>query len=142
MLSVRTFAALMGASVLVFTTAVTAQTQNNPIPGIDVVVKKQPTGTAMARGQTDAKGEIVLRDLPAGTYTVVLTGKPLDEVGKLKGTAAVVAILALGVGKPASSQTKRAGGTLEGDIKVSDEDAKAKTLRLRISADVSTLRVR
>jgi len=94
----------------------------------------------MARGKTDAKGEIVLRDLPAGEYTVVLTGKPLDEVAKLKGPMAVVAILALGVGKPASSRTKRVGGALEGEITVSNEDARAKSIRVRISADVSTLR--
>lgn len=140
MLSVRTFAALLGATVLAFVTSAGAQTQNNPIPGIDVVVKKKPSGTAMARGQTDAKGEILLKDLPAGEYTVVLTGKPLDEAAKLKGTTAVVGLLALGAGKPASSPTKRVGGALEGDIKVSDEDARAKSIRVRISADVSTLR--
>lgn len=96
----------------------------------------------MARGQTDAKGETLLKDLPAGKHTVVLTGKPLVEVANLKGTTGVVSLLALGVGKPANMQTKRVARTLEGDMKVSDEDAKAKTLRVRVSADVPTLRVR
>ncbi len=140
MLSVRTFAALLGTAALACVTLAGAQASNTPIPGIDIVVKKKPAGTAMARGQTDAKGEIVLKDLPAGTYTVVLTGKPLDEPAKIKGSTAIVAILALGTGKPASSPTKRVGGALEGEIKVSDEDARAKSIRLRISADVSTLR--
>ena len=68
MLSVRTFAALLGATVLVFVTSAGAQTQNNPIPGIDVVVKKKPSGTAIARGQTDAKGEILRKTCrPANT---------------------------------------------------------------------------
>lgn len=141
MLSVRTFATLLGATALACVTLAGAQASNQPIPGIDVVIQKQPGGGAIvARGSTDAKGEIVLKDLPAGAYKVVLTGKPLDEPAKIKGSTAIVAILALGVGKPASSPTKRVGGALEGEIKVSDEDARAKSIRLRISADVSTLR--
>ena len=139
-MSIKSFCAALSALAFVVVSASSAWAINDPIPGIDVVVKKKPSGAAVARGQTDAKGEIVLRDLPAGEYTVVLTGKPLDEAEKLKGTTAVVGLLALGVGRPASSPTKRVGGALEGDIKVSDEDARAKSIRVRISADVSTLR--
>lgn len=35
---------------------VLAQSSNNPIPGIDVVVKKQPTGSALVVGQSGRDG--------------------------------------------------------------------------------------
>ncbi len=141
MQSVRSLAVLFGAIVVAWGSVASAQTQNNPIPGIDVVVKKQPAGVLIARGQTDAKGEIVLKDLPAGDYAVALSGKGLDEALKQKGATGAVTIQTVGASKPEGSPTKRVGNGMEGEIKVTDQDARAKTLRVRVSADVSTLRV-
>lgn len=56
------------ASVLVIEPAIA---QNNPIPGIDVVVKKKPSGTAL-HVITDKGGRFVVRGLAAGAYTISL----------------------------------------------------------------------
>jgi hypothetical protein len=60
-----------------------AQNQNAPIARIDVVVKKQPAGTAIFKGTTDSKGEVTVKELPAGRYMVVLTAKPGTDGGSL-----------------------------------------------------------
>ena len=44
-----------------------ALASNEPIPGIDVVVKKKPSGTAI-HVTTDKNGAFVFKNLPAGTY--------------------------------------------------------------------------
>lgn len=44
--------------------------QNNPIPGIDVVVRKQPGGSAFAEPITDSNGQFTLPNLPDGQYTL------------------------------------------------------------------------
>lgn len=41
---------------------------NNPIPGIDVVVRKQPGGTAYAAPRTNSSGEFSFSNLPDGEY--------------------------------------------------------------------------
>ena len=140
MLSVRTFATLLGPIVVACGSAATAQTQNNPVPWIHVVVKKQLAGE-IPRGQTNATGEIALKDLPAGDYAVAVSGKGLDEALKQNGAIGAVTIQNVRASKPEGNPAKRVGSGMEGDIKVIDQDARAKSLRSRMSADVSTLRV-
>jgi hypothetical protein len=43
--------------------------QNNPIPGIDIVVQKQPGG-ALAEPKTDSNGVFTLSNLPDGQYSL------------------------------------------------------------------------
>jgi len=50
---------------------------NNPIPGIDVVVKKKPAGNAM-KTSTDKTGKFAFSKLEAGTYLVTITPAKAD----------------------------------------------------------------
>ncbi|MGB3946624.1 MAG: carboxypeptidase regulatory-like domain-containing protein [Bacteroidia bacterium] len=43
---------------------------NQPIPGIDVVVRKKPAGNAFAEPKTDANGVFTLGNLPDGEYSL------------------------------------------------------------------------
>lgn len=44
---------------------------NNPIPGVDIIVKKHPGGI-VARTRTDARGNFKLGDLAPGQYSIEL----------------------------------------------------------------------
>jgi hypothetical protein len=51
--------------------------QNNPIPGIDVVVKKKPTdGKGIPTAKTDGSGQTTFRQLEPGIYDVALPTVP------------------------------------------------------------------
>lgn len=50
----------------------TPNNQNNPIPGIDVVVRKKPAGNAIGQSTTDAQGQLTFKQLGPGDYDVVL----------------------------------------------------------------------
>jgi hypothetical protein len=49
---------------------------NNPIPGIDIIVRKEPGGTAI-KVKTDDKGGFALNAVEPGTYRVTLGGPSL-----------------------------------------------------------------
>ena len=49
---------------------------NNPIPGIDVVVRKKPAGNAIPTAKTDGTGQATFRQLEPGTYEVALPKVP------------------------------------------------------------------
>jgi hypothetical protein len=48
-----------------------AQTGSEPIPGIDIIVKKRPGGTAMRLGATDARGQVSF-EAEAGAHGLLL----------------------------------------------------------------------
>jgi hypothetical protein len=135
---IKSFCATLCAVAFVVACGSSAFASNTPIPGIDVVVKKKPSGTAVTRATTDAKGEITIKELPAGQYTVVLSGKPGGkgtESAKIKGTTAVVGLLALSTGKetvrPTTYTAKEgAGGVLQVDIVIPEGPAKSYKLTL------------
>ncbi len=76
-MSFRKFVALLGAVIVASVPTTGAFAIDNPIPGVDIVVKKNPGGIVVAKTQTDAKGQVVLKDLLPGSYTVDLEGKSL-----------------------------------------------------------------
>ena len=57
--------------------------QNNPLTGIEVVVKRRPEGSALNLGKTDVSGNVT-GTLAAGTYELDLRG-----IG-LKGAAVLI----------------------------------------------------
>lgn len=48
-----------------------------PIPGVDVIVRKNPGGIMVGQTTTDAKGEFTLKELPPGSFRVEIDGKSL-----------------------------------------------------------------
>ena len=55
--------------------------QNQPIPGIDVVVQKKPNGGGeMPVSKTDASGQVTFKELAPGNYDIVLP-KPARSSG-------------------------------------------------------------
>jgi hypothetical protein len=72
----RPVSALIGAVVLACVPMTGAFAIGEPIPGIDIVVKKNP-GPIVVRTKTDAKGEFTIKDLPPGAYTIEIDDKTL-----------------------------------------------------------------
>jgi len=64
-------AALACAVLAIMGTAALAA--NNPIPGVDIVVKKHPGGNSLT-ATTDANGQVVLKGLEPGDYEVDIDG--------------------------------------------------------------------
>jgi hypothetical protein len=64
--------AAFACAVLAFT-CTAAMATNKPIPGIDVIVKKNPGGNAIT-ATTDAGGQIILKDLAPGDYEINIDG--------------------------------------------------------------------
>ncbi|MCC8432407.1 hypothetical protein LJ725_25815 [Reyranella aquatilis] len=155
--------------------------QNNPIPGIDVVVQKQPGGGAMTQS-TGGNGTSTLGVLTPGTHSVVLDTKKLLDVrlpGGPGSEPAQPAGILIGLLLPAVQKVGEApqprmvertfprsllanARALQIDIVIPDGGGSPKVnwgdgspttdvgrdgvpapseLRLRISADVSTIRV-
>jgi hypothetical protein len=76
----RAFGLALAAMVL---SATAAMAIIDPIPGVDIIVKKNPGGLVQM-GTTDAKGQVIFKDLAPGSYTLELNGKTLNlAVGKL-----------------------------------------------------------
>lgn len=106
-MSLRIVAVLLGSVVLACASLSSAFASNNPIPGIDVVVQKQPGGSIVARTTTDAKGEFTVKELPAGRYIIQVSGKGL-EPAKL-APAVLIGVLAFTKdGKPGRLQNYQA----------------------------------
>lgn len=93
-MSIKSFVAAISALAFVVMSASSAWASNQPIPGIDVVVQKKPSGAPIAKGTTDAKGEVTFKELAPGQYTVVLSPKAA-EVAKLHGAGWLIALVAI-----------------------------------------------
>lgn len=93
-MSIKSFCAAFSALAFVVVVSASSARAENPIPGIDVVVKKKPASSAIAKGTTDAKGEVTFKDLAPGQYTVVLDPKAADAA-KLHGAGWLVALVAV-----------------------------------------------
>jgi hypothetical protein len=135
---IKSLGAALCALAFVVACVPSAFASNQPIPGIDVVVKKQPAGGITLKATTDAKGEITIKELPAGRYTIELGGKGTGkgpEPAMIKGSTAIVALLALSTGKepvrPTTYPVKEgAGGVLQVDIVIPEGPAKSYKLSL------------
>lgn len=51
----------------------------DPIPGVDIIVKKNPGGIAFTV-RTNAKGDYQLKQLPPGDYEICFAGQPCKTV--------------------------------------------------------------
>lgn len=85
---------------LAFVTALAAATSslgafaNDPIPGVDIMIKRNPGGIAV-QAKTDSAGHFTLSGLTPGKYTLQLASKSLDmAIRKLdpKGASHMVSI--------------------------------------------------
>ncbi len=123
----RILAILLSAALLACAPMAEALAASDPIPGIDIIVKKNPGGTAVTQTTTDAKGEFTLKDLEPGTYTVELVGKSLvaaTAVPKARTGAPAAsadgAIIAVLIGLLLPANTMAPGGKIHRD-KASDK---------------------
>lgn len=67
-LSLAQIAAIGTAALSVSTTA--ANASNEPIPGVDIIVKKNPANNLAVHTETDRKGNFNLGHLAPGSYTI------------------------------------------------------------------------
>ena len=86
----RPVAALIGAVVLACVPMTAAFASPNPIPGVDIIVKKNPGGQAVMRTKTDAKGEFTIKDLPPGAYTIEVGDRNLGTAKSIAENASPV----------------------------------------------------
>ena len=66
--------------------------QSNPVPGIGIIVKRNPGGTPPRRTVSGSDGSFSLQGLPPGSYEVTVSGQAPVAVmvgpdGQLKGVA-------------------------------------------------------
>jgi hypothetical protein len=73
----RMFAALLCGGVFLLAGMSSALAINNPIPGVDVIVKKDPGGATIMTVQTDGNGAVVLKGLAPGDYVIEIDGPSL-----------------------------------------------------------------
>lgn len=68
-------AALICIALALSTTV--AMATNDPIPGVDIIVEKNPGGSVVIQTHTDANGSLTLRGLAPGDYVIEFGGKSL-----------------------------------------------------------------
>ena len=64
---------------------------NEPVEGVDVFIKTQPSSVVIIQVTTNAKGEFTLKRLGVGKYTMQLGGKNIDAA-KAAGSEWTVAL--------------------------------------------------
>ena len=126
---IKSFCAALSALAFVVVSASSAWAINNPIPGIDIIIKTNPGGIAVAQGTTDARGGFDVKELAPGRYTIELGGKS-PEAAKIKSGTWVVALLPVSreptPAKPLSFTSKAvAGGAQQVEIVIPDGPAKS-----------------
>jgi hypothetical protein len=112
--------------VLAFAFApITGARAADPMPGIDIAIRMNPSGLVLVQATTNAKGEFVLRSLSAGKYWVELGGKYF-EAAKAKDPGGTWIITLVAAKAPASAQPDTyslkaaANGVLRADLVVPD----------------------
>jgi hypothetical protein len=81
---------------------------SNPIPGVGVVIKRQP-GSSSARTTTDKDGNFTFEGLEPGTYTIEVVQTDVEKyfAASSSGAARKVTIEATGTSNESSSNTKQ-----------------------------------
>lgn len=119
--SVLRLLAVATAFIGLLTSQVSAQASNQPIPGIDVVVQKKPSGSAI-RAITDKEGGFVFAGLKAGDYTIEVVVPPkLTEqypgwYGGVDLGYRVNITLGKGPSKPINFSVRKDGQSLTGTV--------------------------
>ena len=71
--------AVVGIVLFGFGFANFAMAANNPIPGVDIIVRKSPGGIAI-QVKTGADGTYKFTQLAPGTYDLIISGQPVKSV--------------------------------------------------------------
>lgn len=113
-------------SALAFAVApITGARAADPMPGIDIAVRFNPSGLVIVQATTNAKGEFILRSLSAGKYWIELGGKYF-EAAKAKDPHSTWIMTMVAAKAPASalpetfSLKAAANGVLRADLVVPD----------------------
>ena len=106
-----------------------AWASNDPIPGIDVIVRKEPDHRIVVQTTTDARGGFDVKELAPGRYTILL-GSKNPEAAKAKSGTWIVALLPVSrepsPAKPLSFTGKAlGGGAQQVEIVIPDGPAKS-----------------
>lgn len=88
---IKPFCAALHALAFAVTSIPGAWAANEPVAGIDVIIKTQPNSIVIIQVTTNAKGEFTLKRLGVGKYTMQLGGKNIDAV-KAAGGAWTIAL--------------------------------------------------
>lgn len=112
--------------VLAFAVApVTDARAADPMSGIDIAIRMNPSGLVLVQATTNGKGEFVLRSLSAGKYWVELGGKYF-EAAKAKDPDGTWIVTLIAAKAPASAPPETyslkpaANGVLRADLVVPD----------------------
>jgi len=122
-MSLRIAATLLAALALSCGSVAGARAAGYPVSGVAMVVAKDPQGSEVARLQTDAKGEFILKELAPGRYTIFISSQGIAREKARSGTW-VVTLLTTSGGKetpsaaPVIYATKEVSGGLQAAITV------------------------
>ena len=123
----KPFCAALCAVAFAVTPVSGAWAANEPIAGIDVIIKTQPSSVVIIQVTTNADGEFTLKRLGVGKYTMQLGGKNIDAVKAAGGewTVALQPISREHKSLPPQTYTVRvdAKGALQVDLVVPDGQA-------------------
>lgn len=75
---IKSFYAALCALAFAATPICGAWAANEPVAGIDVIIKTQPSSVVIIQVTTNAKGEFTLKRLGVGKYTMQLGGKNIE----------------------------------------------------------------
>lgn len=82
---IKPFCAALYALAFVVAPTSGAWAANEPVAGIDVIIKTQPNSIVIIQVTTNAKGEFTLKRLGVGKYTMQLGGKNIEAEKAARG---------------------------------------------------------
>ena len=101
-----------------------ARAANEPVEGIDVFIKTQPSSVVIIQVTTNARGEFTLKRLGVGKYTMQLGGKNIDAAKAAGGewTVALQPVSREHKSLPPQTYTVRANakGAMQVDLVIPD----------------------
>jgi hypothetical protein len=86
------------AALVLSTTA--AMATNEPIPGVDIIVKKDPGGLIVQKGSTSPTGQVTFSNLLPGNYLIELNGNALGMALKKIDPKGLLHTIVVTVGLP------------------------------------------
>lgn len=120
----RTVGALLASVVLHLLFAAGAFAANDPVTGIDIIIRSKADGRILIETITDGRGAIVVKELRPGLYSVEAGAKLPLALLKRSGSWGIALVpIAAKTAKPQSHRAKPTSKGMQVDIVVPDGTA-------------------
>jgi hypothetical protein len=117
--TVRTVGALLASIVLHLLFTAGAMAANEPVTGIDIIIRSKADGRILIETITDGRGTIVVKEMRPGVYSVEAGGKLPLALLKRSGSWGIALIpIAAKTAKPQSHRAKPTAKGMQVDVVV------------------------